>query len=306
MTTPITAETVSHEAEVQRAALGPFVLERPIGSGGMGEVWRAVHRVEQVPVAIKVIGQHWARQPSYRRAFAREVRAVAGLLHPGIVAVFDQGIVGEAAARASGHALAADSPYLVMEYLPRGSLEGLLGALDWPLVQVLTRGILGALAHAHARGVVHCDLKPGNVLLSGITEVAIKLTDFGVAHALVSVEEPGESGGDPQSGGTPAYMAPEQLLGRWRDYGPWTDLYALGCMLWELCCGLPPFAAPDLIRLAGLHLHEPPGLFRPLFAVPPRLEDWLRGLLAKRTTARPGCAADAAWAFGRAVGEGGP
>ncbi len=307
MTTPTTGETASHEQEVRRAALGPFVLERPIGSGGMGEVWRAVHREEQVPVAIKVIGQHWARQPSYRRAFAREVRAVAGLLHPGVVAVFDQGIVGEAAARASGHALAADSPYLVMEYLPRGSLEGLLGALDWPLVQVLTRGILGALAHAHARGVVHCDLKPGNVLLSGITEVAIKLTDFGVAHALVSIEEPGESGSEqPQSGGTPAYMAPEQLLGRWRDYGPWTDLYALGCMLWELCCGVPPFAAPDLIRLAGLHLHEPPGLFRPLFSVPPGLEGWLRGLLAKRPQARPGCAADAAWAFGRGVGADAP
>ncbi len=298
-----TVEAASGEGGVRRAALGPFVLERMIGSGGMGEVWRGVHRDEQVPVAIKVIGQHWARQPSYRQAFAREVRAVAGLVHAGIVAVFDQGVVGEAAARDSGHAIAADSPYLVMEYLPRGSLEGLLGALDWPLVQVMTRGILGALAYAHARGVVHCDLKPGNVLLSGITDVAIKLTDFGVAHALAPDDAVGEE--QARSGGTPAYMAPEQLLGRWRDYGPWTDLYALGCMLWELCCGVPPFAAPDLVRLAGMHLHEPPGVFRPLFAAPPGLEGWLRGLLAKRPQARPGCAADAAWAFGRAVGSGG-
>lgn len=305
--------TVGADSEegARRAALGPFVLERPIGSGGMGEVWRAVHRGDQVPVAIKVIGPQWARQASHRQAFAREVRAVAGLLHPSIVAVHDQGVVDAAAARDSGAALAVDSPYLVMEYMPRGSLEGLLGALDWPLVLVLTRGILGALAHAHARGVVHCDLKPGNVLLSGVVEVAIKLTDFGVAHALAPVavdgEEPRQDEGEaPGSGGTPAYMAPEQLLGRWRDYGPWTDLYALGCMLWELCCGAPPFAAPDLVRLAGLHLHAPPGPFRPLFAAPPGLEGWLRGLLAKRPQARPGCAADAAWALARVAGSGAP
>jgi len=288
-----------------RAQLGPFVLERPIGAGGMGEVWRAVHHDEHTPVAIKVIGPHWARQPSYRQAFAREVRAIAGLVHPGIVAVHDQGVVGAAAARASGDRLAADSPYLVMEYMPRGSLEGLLGALDWPLVRVLLRGILEALAHAHARGIVHCDLKPGNVLLSGTVDVAIKLTDFGVAHALT----PGDSlAGDnsPRSAGTPAYMAPEQLLGLWRDFGPWTDLYALGCMLWELCCGVPPFVAASLVRLAGMHLHESPGQFRPCFAVPANFEGWLRRLLAKSTRDRFACAADAAYALARLPGPDAP
>ncbi len=282
----------------QAIVLGPFVLERVIGSGGMGEVWRAVHRDEQVVVAIKVIGQHWARQPSYRAAFGREVRAVAGLVHPGIVAVFDQGEVGAATAMASG--LAPGSPYLVMEYMPRGSLEGLTAALDWPLVQVLVRGVLAALAHAHARGVVHCDLKPGNVLLSGTDAVAIKLTDFGVAHTLTPSSS--LAGTEPRSAGTPAYMAPEQLLGLWRDYGPWTDLYALGCMVWELCCGLPPFVAGSLVQLAGLHLHAAPGLFAPRFAVPPGLEGWLRRLLAKRAGARFACAADAAWALGRLPG----
>ncbi len=282
----------------QAALLGPFVLERVIGSGGMGEVWRAVHRDEQVVVAIKVIGQHWARQPSYRAAFGREVRAVAGLVHPGIVAVFDQGEVGAATAMATG--LAPGSPYLVMEYMPRGSLEGLTAALDWPLVQVLVREVLAALAHAHARGVVHCDLKPGNVLLAGTDEVAIKLTDFGVAHTLTPSNS--LAGVEPRSAGTPAYMAPEQLLGLWRDYGPWTDLYALGCMVWELCCGLPPFVAGSLVQLAGLHLHAAPGLFAPRFAVPPGLEGWLRRLLAKRAGARFACAADAAWALGRLPG----
>ncbi|HEY0138063.1 MAG TPA: serine/threonine-protein kinase, partial [Nannocystis sp.] len=271
----------------------------------MGEVWRAVHRDEHTPVAIKVIGPHWARQPSYRQAFAREVRAIAGLVHPGIVAVHDQGVVGAAAARASGDRIAADSPYLVMEYMPRGSLEGLLGALDWPLVRVLLREILEALAHAHARGIVHCDLKPGNVLLSGTVDVAIKLTDFGVAHALA----PGDSliGDDtPRSAGTPAYMAPEQLLGLWRDFGPWTDLYALGCMLWELCCGTPPFVAGSLVRLAGMHLHEPPGRFTPCFAVPANFEGWLRRLLAKQTRERFACAADAAWALAKLPGPAAP
>src|SRR5262245_10123893 len=84
-------------------ALGPFHLQRPIGAGGMGEVWQAVHAEEHVPVAIKVIGAHWARNTGYRRAFQREVRAAAGLAHPGIVAVFDDGLVdAEAAARSAG------------------------------------------------------------------------------------------------------------------------------------------------------------------------------------------------------------
>ena len=287
------------ERASEGVVLGPFVLERLIGSGGMGEVWRAVHVAEGVPVAIKVIASGWARQPSYARAFEREVRAIAGLSHPGIVAVHDQGVVGEAAARASGGALAAESPYLVMEYMPRGSLEPWSLAQGWPFVQVVAAATLAALGHAHARGVVHCDLKPANVMLAGAEEVAIKLTDFGVAHALAP---DGEVEDGPRSAGTPAYMAPEQLLGQWRDFGPWTDLYALGCTLWELCCGTPPFAAGDLAGLAAMHLYETPGRFAPVAAVPDGVEAWLRRLLAKRPGDRFACAADAAWALERAAG----
>jgi len=290
--------------------LGPFVLARPIGSGGMGEVWLAAHAGEGVPVAIKVIAPGWARQPEaapwrfapeQARAFEREVRAIAGLSHPGIVAVHDQGVVGEAAARASGGALAADSPYLVMEYMPRGSLESWSLAQGWRFVQVVAEATLTALGHAHARGVIHCDLKPANVMLAGAEEVTIKLTDFGVAHALAAIDERGD---EPRSAGTPAYMAPEQLLGRWRDFGPWTDLYALGCTLWELCCGTPPFAAGDLQGLAAMHLYEAPGRFAPLAVVPDGVEAWLRRLLAKRPRERFASAADAAWALARVAGVG--
>ena len=282
--------------------LGPFALQRPIGAGGMGEVWQGVHAEEHVPVAIKVISAHWARHAGLRRAFQREVRAVAGLSHPAIVAVFDDGVVDAAGAAASAGRLTEGSPYLAMEYLPRGSLEALLPALDWPLVQVIARGTLAALAHAHARGVVHCDLKPGNVLLAGWSTVAVKLTDFGVAHALGPAEEEGEAGAS--SAGTPAYMAPEQLLGRPRDFGPWTDLYALGCTIWEMCCGVPPFVAADLPQLAGMHLYEAPGQFQPLFSVPAAVEGWLRRLLAKRARDRFARAADAAAALRAAAGEG--
>ena len=279
-------------------ALGPFDLAAPLGAGGMGVVWKGAHREQGVPVAVKVICEGWSEDDEAQDAFQREVRAIAGLAHPGIVAVYDVGAVTAATAAASGGRLVAGSPYLAMELLPRGNLERLLPAIDWPLLRQLALDLLDALGHAHAHGIVHCDVKPQNVLLSEGPgdRVAIKVTDFGVAHALASAAEEGEALG-PVSAGTPAYMPPEQLAGRWREYGPWTDLYALGCMLWELAVGALPFRSGDLGELVRLHLYEAPPAFAPRFEAPPGLEGWLRRLLAKAPGDRFARCADAAWAL---------
>ncbi|MCA9580050.1 MAG: protein kinase, partial [Myxococcales bacterium] len=176
--------------------------------------------------------------------------------------------------------------------------ERIAAILDWPALSQMLGGLLAALAHAHAHGVIHCDIKPANVLLSEGTggAVAIKVTDFGFAHALV-----GRLADDPQAGpisaGTPAYMPPEQLCGRARELGPWTDLYALGCMVWELCCGRLPFAGGSLPEICEGHLYRPPPAFEPRIAVPDGLEGWLRRLLAKPIGERFAFAADAAHAL---------
>src|SRR5690606_15752040 len=110
--------------------------------------------------------------------------------------------------------------------------------------------ILDALAHAHARGVVHRDIKPGNILLGGHDDLrpGVKLADFGLARGS-------EDFGEERSvAGTPVYMAPEQFRGAWRSFGPWTDLYSLGIVAWELVCGKPPYVDSNVRNLGALHL----------------------------------------------------
>lgn len=285
----------------QGVCVGPFELDARVGVGGMGEVWRAHHVVESHRVAIKIIHEQWCQQDIHRLGFAREVRAVAGLVHHGIVEVHDHGIL---------QAAHSPRPFLVMEYMQRGSLERLLPVMTWPLARSILLQICDALAHAHARGIVHRDLKPGNVLLGGEERVLVKLGDFGVAHALSGHVGVGEDenitaeldGSRSAGAGTPAYMPPEQLRGHWRDFGPWTDLYALGCLGWELVTGQTPFTADSIVKLATLHIYEEiPRLF-PRFEVPPALERWLRRLLRKPPYERFLSAADASWAL-RQLGE---
>ncbi len=257
----------------------------------MGEVWGAVHADQQIPVAVKVLSGEHVKQPQYWQAFRNEVQAVAGLNHPGVVMVLDYGEVP----RAGGGPLPAGSPYLVMEMASGGSLDQRAGSLPWHALKSTLLTLLDALAHAHARGVIHRDIKPANVLISlgADARPGLKLTDFGIAHALDQSRE----GSTDKLSGTPQYMAPEQFEGRWRDYGPWTDLYALGIMAWEMACGFIPFDGRTFVHQAWLHISNPLPDFQPVEILPTGFEDWLRRLLAKRPEDRFPCVADAAAAL---------
>ena len=275
--------------------LGPFRLDRRIGRGGMAEVWTGVHAAQQVPVAVKIMTGERVREERYRASFRNEIQSVASLDHPGIVLVFDHGEVSPQGEEASGGLLLAGSPCLAMELAEQGTLASLPAeGRDWNELRRILLALLAALGHAHARGVVHRDLKPTNVLLfgNGPGPPRLKLADFGLAQAF-------ELQAGPDSVdfvcGTPAYMAPEQLRSEWRDYGPWTDLYGLGCLAWSLATGRPPFTDPGLLQLVRMQLEEDPPSFEPLFPVPQGFEGFLRRLLQKDSGNRFLRAADAAW-----------
>ncbi len=268
----------------------------------MAEVWRAVHVAQQIPVAVKVITKAGARDPLLRRVIRNEVQAVARLDHPAIIMVLDYGELPEDAEEASGGALAAGSPYIAMELASWGSLDRLKRTLEWPELARILLGLLDALAHAHARGVLHRDLKPANILVSTDDDLrpGIKLTDFGIAHAL---EPEDRMRYESIAGGTPLFMAPEQFVGEWRDFGPWTDLYAVGCLAFWFATGKPLFIADNTIAIGVQHIRTAPPPFEPETPMPPAFEGWMLRLLAKDPADRFQRAADAAWALARIKSE---
>jgi len=277
--------------------VGPFLLHRVIAGGGMGVVWLGTHRVHGVDVAVKVLKNQRLVSGS-GPMFVREVQSVASLAHPRIVGVFDYGQITDDAARASGDKLVAGSPYLAME-LAHGTLHEVLeDPLPWVEVRAILLQVLDGLAHAHARGVIHRDIKPSNLLLfDDDGDRSLKLADFGLAwRAWIPEEHGGLSG-------TPSYMAPEQVLQQQGSFGPWTDLYALGCVTWKMLTGQNLFAFDDKRRVLFAQIGRDPGDFAPRQGVPDGLEQWLRRLLRKSPMARYRCAADAAMALQR-LGDG--
>jgi hypothetical protein len=196
-----------------------------LGRGGMGVVYCAWQNDLRRVVAIKTVLAGAATAPEQQVRFQREAEAVARLQHPNIVQIYQVGL--------------GSPPYLVLEHVDGGSLaQKLDGTPQLPqraalLVEVLAR----AAHHAHQKGIIHRDLKPANVLL--LEDGTPKISDFGLAQFLISGD-----GGKTQTGeivGTPSYMAPELGMGRVKDVGPWTDVYALGAILYELLTGRPPF-----------------------------------------------------------------
>ncbi|MCA9666115.1 MAG: serine/threonine protein kinase [Myxococcales bacterium] len=239
-----------------------FKLLRRIGSGGMSVVYMAERVGMGKPLAIKFLRSAFANLPGFVRRFEQEAQACSRLNHLNCVSVLDYGV-------------AFGSPYLVMEYIGGTPLSALTnkGAIEATRAIHIVRQILAGLRHAHARGVVHRDLKPGNVMLAEMTGTAdyVKIMDFGTAQILTGDgADQGQSGTDI---GTPWYMAPEQAAGQPTD--PRTDVYAVGVMLFELLTGERPFVADDPMRVLQMQLTSPiPSVrvLRPQAGISPELE----------------------------------
>jgi eukaryotic-like serine/threonine-protein kinase len=226
-----------------RSLGGRYQLGSLLGVGGMARVYVASDRVLERPVAVKVLSPPYAQDPVFVERFRREARAAARLSHPNIVAVFDSGAD-------------ADQPYLVMEYVAGQSLAQLLarqGRLAPRRAVELAVEVCAALAAAHAQGLVHRDVKPANVLVDA--EGRVQVADFGIVKAAAATTLTGTG----MVLGTAAYLSPEQAQGGPVDAR--SDLYSLGCVLYELLCGSPPFgsgADGSAVAVAARHLHQPP------------------------------------------------
>ncbi len=252
---------------------GRYVLGPALGSGGMATVFRARDEVLGRDVAVKILGQPFANDAAFLARFEREARHVAALSDPHIVTVFDSGVDGT-------------SPFIVMELVPGRSLRQVLdetGALPVTEAVAIAADICQGLEAVHAAGLIHRDITPANILLSG---GSAKVLDFGIARAE------GSAAGTRTEGvlGTAAYLSPEQASGR--PVGPRSDLYSLGCVFFEMLTGEPPFTADSAVAIAYRQVHDHPGLpsaRKP--GLPPRL-DWITAqLLMKDPGARPASAA---------------
>ena len=202
-------------------------------------------------------------------------------------------MISEACEAASEGDLIAGSPYLIMELLDAAPVYRSGTQLTWAQVSTILRSLLSALAHAHARGVIHRDIKPANVLRHPRTGEVV-LTDFGIAR----IHQPTNQKRASSIAGTAAYMAPEQFTGDPLKFGPWTDLYQLGCLAYELVSGAPPFGLRgDPSTFATAHcFHKVPPLSS-CAGLPDGFELWLDRLLAKDERRRFQHAADAAHAL---------
>ncbi|WP_159481748.1 protein kinase [Streptomyces caniferus] len=237
-----------------------YELVERLGHGGMGTVYRAVdHRLRRT-VAVKTLAAELALQPEFLTRFQREARAAAALNHPGVATVHDVGEDAEGGAA---------EPYLVMEYVEGRTLGHVLKDGSLPVAQAvgITGQVLEALEHSHGHAIVHRDIKPANVMLTGTGRV--KVVDFGIAKALSEMAT--RLTGTGVAVGTPAYLAPEQINGGATDHR--TDLYAVGCLLYELLTGRPPYTGDSPFSVMHQHLAAepvPPSQLRP--ELPPALD----------------------------------
>jgi serine/threonine protein kinase len=251
--------------------IGPYLIEKELGSGAMGAVYRGRNVDSGERVAIKIIALGLAGNENAMRRFQREIDILRQLEHPNIARIIRSGKYHE-------------TPLYVMEYLEGESLDKALarrGRLSWEEVVSVGRQLCAALRYAHERGIIHRDLKPGNLMI--LKDGTIKLTDFGIAKdtdvtALTA---------DNSTVGTAAYMSPEQCKGT-RGVTAKSDLYSMGVMFYELLTGTKPFVADNIIEMFRLHTQgtfERPS--RRVLEVPIWLDTLVCQLLEKQPEKRP-------------------
>ncbi|TQF04688.1 protein kinase [Kitasatospora acidiphila] len=262
---------------IGRALNGRYELVGTLGVGGMATVYHGVDRVLGRPVAVKILNGGLAEDPRFAERFQREAQHAAMLVHPRIAMVFDSG-------------MDEGSPYIVMELIRGRSLSSVLaeaGPLPVERAVGIAAAVCEALEVAHTAGLVHRDIKPGNVMLTD--DGGVKVVDFGIARASDSGQQLTQTA---TVLGTAAYLSPEQATAGEVDGR--ADLYALGCVLTELLTGEPPFTAETPVAIAFKQVTEeaaPVSLHRP--EVPPALDIVVTRLLAKRPEERPATAAAA-------------
>ncbi len=250
--------------------LGRYEIERVIGSGGMGVVFKAFDTELNRPVAIKMLAQHLSFSGAARQRFGREAKAAAAVVHEHVVAIHNVETEG-------------DTPFLVMSYVAGESLQARVdraGGLDTKEVLRIGIQVAAGLQAAHDQGVVHRDIKPGNILLEQGVERAL-VTDFGLAQTV-------DDASLTQTGivtGTPHYMSPEQAIGKPTD--PRSDLFSLGSVLYFMATGRPPFRADKAMGVLNRICHEPhTPVWQDHPEVPDELSDVIDRLLEKKANHR--------------------
>jgi len=247
-----------------------YQLLEKLGSGGMADVYRARDLMLDRYVAIKVLRKDFSSNVDFQNHFRMEARAAANLSHPNIVTVHDFGF-------------ADNLLFIVMEYIPGKDLKQLIRERGRFSVETGIPLIIQAcagLGYAHRAGLVHCDVKPHNMLVS--PDGRLKVTDFGIARALATIT-PGEK--TDVVWGSPLYFAPEQAQGE--APSPASDVYSIGVVMYELLCGTPPFTASTSSELARLHISARPIPIREYIPdIPTALEEIIMKVLSKEPSAR--------------------
>ncbi|MEU2026786.1 protein kinase [Streptomyces sp. NPDC016469] len=249
---------------------GRYRLTHRLGRGGMAEVFAAEDVRLGRTVAVKLLRSDLAEDPVSKARFTREAQSVAGLNHHAVVAVYDSGedtVAGQTV------------PYIVMELVEGRTIRDLLINAEAPPPEqalIIVSGVLEALAYSHQHGIVHRDIKPANVIITN--SGAVKVMDFGIARALHGAQSTMTQTGMVM--GTPQYLSPEQALGKAVDHR--SDLYATGCLLYELLALRPPFTGETPLSVVYQHVQDtpvPPSQI--LESVPPELDGLVMRSLAK-------------------------